>query len=178
MASIGETKVRFSRSYIYLNPSVNGSQGVGTWRLTGNDVASGGGEDVSALVEEITLAGDSPAVKAFQLIYIDSANQARIADASSTATAAVAGITITAGNPGDLISYTRNQGVSITNVPLVVDGGPATLEAGKYYFLSATNPGNLTRTPDTSTDGAVLVQVGIAVSSNELLIEIQTPLII
>ena len=178
MASIGETRVRFNRSYIFLNPEVNGELGVGTWRLTGNDIASSSGEETSTLNEEITLASDSPAVLSFQLIYIDSANQARLADASSAATAAVAGITISAGNPGDLITYTRNRGVSITNVSSVVDGAPSALEAGKYYFLSATNPGNLTRTPDTSTDGAVLVQVGIAVSSNELLIEIQTPLII
>jgi len=76
------------------------------------------------------------------------------------------------------VTYTRNQPKDILNVSSVVDGSPATLEQGRYYWLSAENPGNYTRTPDTSTSGAVLMQVGLALSANEFTIEIQNPVVI
>ena len=43
----------------------------------------------------------------------------------------------------------------------------------KAVLLSSTNPGNYTRTPDTTTSGAVLVEVGLALDTANMAIEIQ-----
>ena len=178
MPTIGEGKTRFGRSYVFLNPSVDGQvSGTGTWRLTNDDLATG--TDSSDLVKSAQVAAGSPAISEFQLIYIDATGKAALADASAIATGRVAGITTTSASAGAFISYTRNQAVSITNVNTVVDGATSgQLEVGKYYWLSSTNPGNLTRTPDTTTAGAVVVQVGLATSANEFQVEIQTPVVI
>ena len=112
------------------------------------------------------------------LIYIDDNGLLALAQANSAATGRVAGMSLTGGNPGDTIQYTRNQAEPIQNLSDRVDGAPTELEVGRYYYLSAVNAGNLTRTPDTSTAGSVVVQVGLALSSTELTIEIQAPLLI
>ena len=91
------------------------------------------------------------------LVYIDSSGDMRLADASSVATANVAGMAVTAGN-GDLVNFSRNEVESIFNVDLVVDGAPTFLTPGAIYYLSTT-PGKWTTTPDTTTPGAV---VGLA----------------
>ena len=177
MPTIGEGKIRFGRSYVWLNPTINGeNSGAGTWRLTNDDIASG--TDSSDLVKTAVVA-PGVTIGKDQLIYITTNGQAALADASAIATARVAGIAVTSANAGAFVSYTRNQAVSITNVSTVVDNASGgQLETGKYYWLSATTPGNLTRTPDTTTAGAVLVQVGLATSANEMQIEVQTPVVI
>lgn len=179
MPVIGETKQRFSRSYVWLNPSVGSSSfTAGTWRLTGDDEAGGDDPDISALIETGVIA-PGVTISPSQLIYIDgTSGQLRLAQANSTTTGKVAGISLTGGSPGDTIQYTRNQGVTIQNLSDRVDGAPAELELGKYYYLSAVTAGNITRTPDTTTAGSVVVQVGLALSRTELTIEIQAPLLI
>ena len=177
MPSLGEGKTKYGRSYVYLNPQVNGQySSTGVWRLTNQDLSSG--VDSSDLVKSAQVAGGSPSISAGQPIYIDTVGQARLADASTLTTARVAGLTTTAASAGGNISYTRNQSTTLTNInSLVDDVTNGLLETGKYYWLSV-NAGKLTRTPDTSTTGAVLVQLGLALSKNELQIEIQAPVVI
>ena len=76
------------------------------------------------------VAADSPAIGIGNLVYIDSAGDMRLADASSAATANVAGMAVTTGNPGDLVNFSRNEVESIFNVDLVVDGAPSFLTPG------------------------------------------------
>jgi hypothetical protein len=179
MATVGEQKIRFGRSYVFLNPSVgSNTYTVGTWRLTDEDISGGDDPDVSALVESGQIAVDNGPVLASQLLYIDANDKLRTAQADSTNTCRVAGAALSGGSPGDTISYTRNQAVTIQNISDRVDGGPTTLEAGKYYYLSASTAGNYTRTPDTTTPGAVVVQVGLAINDAEITIEIQSPILI
>lgn len=179
MPVIGETKQRFTRSYVWLNPAVGSSNfTAGTWRLTTDDDSGGTDPDISALIETGIIA-PGVTIAPSQLIYIDeSSGQLRLAQANSTTTGKVAGISLTGGSPGDTIQYTRNQGVTIQDPASRIDGAPSELELSKYYYLSATTAGNLTRTPDTTTSGSVVVQVGLALSRTELTIEIQAPLLI
>ena len=46
MAAVGDTQVRFTRSYIFLNPTPEGTAvgaGIGTWRLSVDDEYEGSG---------------------------------------------------------------------------------------------------------------------------------------
>ena len=174
MPAVGDTQIKFNRVYIWLKPNTNGP---GTWRLTGNDNTPNSNSTNSDLIQNGTVAADSPAIAVNAAVYIKADGTIGLASASSAATGRVAGLATTASTAGGPISYTRNQAVNITNVGSIVDGAPSSLEQGKYYFLS-TNPGKLTRTPDTSTAGAVLVQLGLATSSGDLSVEIQNPLVI
>ena len=61
---------------------------------------------------------------------------------------------VTNGNPGQLVNFTRNEIETIFSVS-TLDGAPNFLEPGEMYYLS-TNPGKWTRTPDTTTPGAVV----------------------
>ena len=179
MPSIGDTKVRFGRSYIYLNPLVNGAvAGPGTWRLTSADAdGEGHGDDEHALQAQV--AADVPSIGESQLIYIDNSGKARPAIATDISTARVAGITLAASTANNFISYITNDTVNITNVSTVIDGvSGSQLTPGTYYFLSSTNAGNLTTTPDTTTTGAVVIQVGIASDFNNLAVEVQQPTVI
>jgi len=177
MPSIGEGKIKNGRSYVYLNPQVDSQySSTGVWRLTNQDLSSG--VDSSDLVKSAQVAAGSSSINAGQPIYIDTVGKARLADASSLTTARVAGLATTAASPGGNVSYTRNQSTTLININSLVDNVTnGLLETGKYYWLSV-NEGKLTRTPDTSTTGAVLVQLGLALSTNELQIEIQAPVVI
>ena len=177
MPNIGEGKIKFGRSYVYLNPQVDGQfSSTGIWRLTNQDISTG--VDSSDLVRSAQVASGSPSISAGQPIYIDTSGNARLADASSLTTARVAGLATTAASAGAIISYTRNQSSTLVNINNLVDNNTnGLLETGKYYWLSV-NAGKLTRTPDTSTAGAVLVQIGLAITTNELQIEIQAPVVI
>lgn len=177
MPTLGEGKTQFGRSYVYLNPQVDGQySSTGVWRLTNQDLSTG--VDSSDLVKSVTVAAGSPAISIGQPIYINTAGTAELADASTLTTARVSGLATVNATAGAQVSFTRNQGLTIPNVNSIVDNvSNGLLEPGKYYWLS-TNTGKLTRTPDTSTVGAVLLQIGLALSTSELQIEIQAPVVI
>lgn len=175
MPAIGDTQVKFDRTYIWLQANANAP---GAWRLTGNDNTPGANQDQSALETTGTVASTRTTILANQLVYVTSAGTIDLADASNIATSKVAGAAVAAAVANGPVTFTRNMAVNITNQAVVVDSAPSILEVGKYYYLSATNPGNYTRTPDTSSSGAVLVQVGLALDSANLTIEVQDPLVI
>ena len=177
MPTLGEGKIKFGRSYVYLNPQINGQySSVGVWRLTNQDISSG--VDTSDLVLSATVESGSPTINIGQPVYINSSGNAELADASALSTARVVGLATVSAAADDVISFTRNQSLTIANVNSIVDNvSNGLLEPGKYYWLS-TNTGKLTRTPDTSTVGAVLLQIGLALSTSELQIEIQAPVVI
>lgn len=175
MPAVGDTKVQFNRTYIWLEPNVNAPAG---WRLTGNDNTPGASQDQSALNATGTVDAGTATILVNQLVYVTATGTIALANASSVNTAKVAGVataTSTAGNP---VTYTRNRPVTMTNVAAVVDTAPSALETGKYYYLSATNAGNYTRTPDATTSGAVIVQVGLALGTADMAIEIQSEVLI
>ena len=175
MPAIGDTQVKFNRTYIWLrgNPHAPGA-----WRLTGNDNTPSASQDQSSLETTGTVVSTRATIAANQLVYVNSAGTIDLADASTIATGRVAGAAVAAAIANGPITYTRNMAVNIVNPSVVIDAAPSALEIGKYYYLSAVSPGNYTRTPDTSTAGAVLVQVGLALDSANMTIEVQDPLVI
>ena len=125
MPVIGETKQRFSRSYVWLNPTVGSSSfTAGTWRLTGDDEAGGEDPDISSLIESGIIAPGVNIIPS-QLIYINDSGLLDLAKADSVTTGRVAGISLTGGNPGDTIQYTRNQSEPIQDLSNRIDGAPA-----------------------------------------------------
>ena len=184
MAVIGETKIRFSRSYVYLNPDTSipspESARVGTWRLNGEEAGGddpGPGPSPDGSLGFLASVEEPGGINAGQIVYTDD-NGARLANASSFATSGVAGVAVTSGNQNDVITVTRNEVLDFYTVTQHVDGSPDFLVAGSNYYLSAVTAGNWTTTPDTTTPGAVVIQVGTAVGPNKMSIEIQPPIVI
>jgi len=178
MPIAGDKLQIYSRSYVYLVPETGA---VGTWRLTDPDIAeddSGNGSNDTDLGQTAIVAADNGPISVNQLVYLDDSNRVRTAKADSVDTARVAGMALNDANPGEVLTYTRNQAVIFTNVSANVDGAPGQIEPGRYYYLSSINAGNCTRTPDTMTSGSVVVQVGIGSDTNEMTIEIQSPILI
>ena len=176
MANAGDTKERFGRQYIYLNPPPNGLGTIGTWRLRVDDegtppIDGGGGGDVDLSFRAVVAPG-SPDIKLGNLVYLNALGQVELASAATLLTSAVAGMAIEGKAAGELIEFTRNEVKQIFNVNLVVDGAPTFLSPGDVYFLSMT-PGNWTTSPDTTTPGAVVRSCGTALDTNQMSIEIQ-----
>jgi len=176
MANAGDTKERFGRQYIYLNPPPNGLGTIGTWRLRVDDegtppIDGGGGGDVDLSFRAVVAPG-SPDIKLGNLVYLNALGQVELASAASLLTSAVAGMAIEGKAAGELVEFTRNEVKQIFNVNVVVDGAPTFLSPGDIYFLSMT-PGNWTTTPDTTTPGAVVRSCGTALDTNQMSIEIQ-----
>lgn len=184
MSTIGETRIRFGRSYVFLNPdtsvSTDEDDRVGTWRLSrdteSEDVAPPVVEGSLGFLVEVTEVGG---IVAGQLVIIDNAG-ASLAKADSYSTSVVAGVALSSGAVGDDITVTRNETIDFFNVSSLVDGGGASgyLETGKNYYLSSTTAGNWTSTPDVSTGGVVVAQVGTAMGPNSISIEVQPPIVI
>lgn len=177
MANVGDTKDRFGRQFIFLNPAPNGLGTVGTWRLREDDngtppVDGGGGGDAD-LSFRATIAAGSASINIGNLVYLNSLGQVELASASSITTSVVAGMATTAAAAGELVDVTRNEIKSIFNPSLVVEGSPATLTPGQVYYLGRED-GKWTTTPDTTTAGNVVRSCGTALDSNQMAIEIQT----
>ena len=182
MAQPGDTRERFGRSYIFMNPTpaLNRSAPgtVGTWRIRTDDTGTppiDGPPDADLTFEAVV--GGSDDILVGNLVYLDSNSEALLADASSVATAAVAGMAIQAGAPGETVRISRNEPEDIFTVSLVVDGSPTFLTPGSIYYLS-TNPGKWTTTPDTTTPGAVVRSCGLALDNNKMSVEIQVATVI
>ena len=174
MPDVGDTKIEFTRAWVYLQPT---GQGPGTWRLTGSDNVVVPDTDPSAFLFTATMAAGNVA-QVGSLLYLTPSGEAALADASSISTSRVAGAATTAAPGSTTVTYTSSLPIPSISASAVVDGAPSNLTPGQLYYLSAAVPGNYTTTPDTSTTGSVLIQVGVALSTNEMNIEISAPLVI
>ena len=180
MPNVGDTKDKFGRSYIYLNPAAASGDTVGTvgtWRLRVDDIGTpsgGGGGGTTDLSVTAIAAVD---IDAGQLVRIDSNGKLDLADASSVATGTVAGMAIEAKSAAAPCKYVRNMVEDFYYASSFVDGTPTNLTPGTTYYLSTT-PGNWTTTPDTTTAGAVVRSCGVAVDTDKMSIEIQSATVI
>ncbi len=174
MPAIGEYRNRFSRNYVWVIPT---GFGPGTWRLTADDDPDTPGPSPETDYFQANVDSGTARILAGQLIYINDAGNAALASSNTITTGRPVGVAVNTATANSLINITSNEVVSLTNVNEVVEGAPAQLEVGRYYWLS-TEPGKYTRNPDTTTSGSVLVQVGLAASTSEMQIEIQNPLVI
>lgn len=182
MANVGDTRIAFGRSYVYLNPDTTPStpevSRPGTWRLEGEF------EQESAPVPPVGLSttgvvGGSSSVESGQLLYVNSDGELELAKATDLTLGTVAGVAVDDGNVGDTITYTRNEVIDFFEVASLVDGGGdgGLLIPGVSYYLSNITAGNWTNTPNTTNPG-VVTQVGLAVGYNKMSIEIQEPLVL
>ena len=178
MPNVGETKNKFGRSYIYLNPETSSGDTVGTvgtWRLRVDDTSTqpGGGGAADLTVSAIAAVD----IAAGQLVRINSESKLVLADATSFANSVAAGMALETKLAGAECKYTRNVVEDFFYSGSFVDGSPTNLTPGITYYLSTT-PGNWTATPDTSTTGAVVRACGIAAAGDKMSIEIQSATVI
>ena len=181
MPNVGDTKDKFGRSYIYLNPAAASGDTVGTvgtWRLRVDDIGTppdGGGGGGIADLSATAIAGVN--IGAGQLVRINSSGNLELADASSISTATVAGMAMETKTAGAACKYVRNMVEDFFYASQFVDTTPTNLTPGTTYYLSTT-PGNWTTTPDTTTAGAVVRSCGVAVDTDKMSIEIQSATVI
>jgi len=184
MPVVGDTKTRFGRSYVYLNPPVSGGAanneaGVGSWRLSIPDafVPAGGSTAVSTVSGTANVDASSPQIKEGQLVYITATGTIKPAIATSIATSKVVGIALDTKSAGEALDYSRNFTIPIYSVTNCVDN-ETNLSINTWYYLSATNAGYWTKTPDTTTAGYVVIQCGLAIEIGKMAVEIQNPTVI
>ena len=194
MPAPGDTQERFGRSYIFVNPDPSitflrglpyaGNVGtVGTWRLSIDDeyIPGGGGDDPGGggegTVANAVLAAGEATTSVGTLLYIDNEGNARRAKADNIATSRVVGAAMTVANSrSGVVKYGTNLILDVFNTEPVVDNDIGGLFATGYtYYLSAVNAGNWTLSPDTTTEGSVVIECGHATDTNRMLVEIQTP---
>ena len=183
MSDPGDLKVRFGRSYIFLNPDTSiptpEDSRVGTWRLAGDDTppGPGPGPSPSGGLGFKSIVKEAGGITRGQLVYVDD-DGAKLAKADAYSTAQVAGVAFTSAALDEEITITRNEAVDFFNVNNLVDNDTGFLDVGELYYLSSNTAGNWTRTPDVTTAGTVVAQVGIAVGPNKMSIEVQPPIVI
>jgi len=184
MPVVGDTKIRFGRSYVYLNPPVSGGAanneaGLGVWRLSIPDcfVPGGGSQPVSNVSGSGNVDASSLQILEGQLVYVTATGTIKPAIATSTATSKVVGMALDTKSAGEVLEYTRNFSTPIYSVANCVDN-ETNLSVNTWYYLSATNAGNWTKTPDTTTPGYVVIQCGLATEIGKMAVEIQNPTVI
>lgn len=180
MAAVGDTQIRFTRSYIFLNPSPEGTlagAGVGTWRLAVDDeyTPEPGPDQPDGTTATGTVDNSEDAVIIGELLYITPAGSIKKAKADDIATSTVVGAAITNALPGNTVTYGTNFKLNIFDTASVIDNDTAgLLLPGFSYYLSSINKGHWTITPDTTTEGCCVIQCGLANSSNQILVEVQS----
>jgi hypothetical protein len=109
-----------------------------------------------------------------QPIYIDLGTQhAKLGIATALVSSLVAGLVVTAGNPGDTISVATSN-LILANWTAVI--GAASLSIGNVYYLSVV-AGQLS-TVAPSVIGQCVTLVGVAVSATELKIQNEAPILL
>jgi len=134
------------------------------------------GDDINGAVSNpaITLTNENAgAITVGQPVYSSSAGSADEARANAIGTSRVIGLVQDASIAAAASGVIQYAG-KLLSADWTAVIGSTNLVAGTVYFLDPSNPGQLVSTaPDTS--GQYLVRVGIALSTTELLIEIDRP---
>ena len=185
MPNVGDTKTHNGRSYVWLKPNTSianlpDAANHGVWRLNTDDdwiTANTSGATVSF---DALLDSSVSSIDIGQLVYITATGTVALADATSIATARVAGVATNAASSGQNVTVGTNANILIPDLSVCVDGttSTSTFNIGSFYYLSSVNPGNWTATPDTTTQGKVVIPCGVAAGSNRLAVDIETPTVV
>jgi hypothetical protein len=112
-------------------------------------------------------------------VYMSAANTAKKAEANAAATAGVIGLWLdpstAASDPGQCVLSGRI--VATTTQWDAVAGTTGGLLADTVYYLDPATPGNLTATAPT-TVGQLVVKIGRAVSTTDLEVDIEMPILL
>ena len=178
MPAEGDTKNLYGRSYIFKNP--NAALGPGAWVLSSKDLIPPDDDDDVQVISGSAIYDASSSVAAIRgrVLAFTSIGTLIPAIATSLSTAQAVGMALGNANPGQTVSFTSDEDLTFTNIASLTDEGVATFTVGAKYYLSPVNPGNLTRTPDTTTSGNVVIQVGTAIDTDRIAIEISQPVVI
>jgi len=139
-------------------------------RLPSGDTVSGATADVGFSATN----SNTGSITIGQPVYVDGAGTVDLAQANASGTAKVAGLVKDATVANGASANIQHSGV-LTSADWTSVVGSTTLTAGSRYYLDASTAGQLTATaPDTT--GQFVVGVGMALSTTELLIEIERPI--
>lgn len=104
-----------------------------------------------------------------QLVYVDSAGDVHLADASSESTGYVSGAATADATSGSVAAFKTVGIISRTGWGLT---------PGQSYFLSGVSPGEIVSVPDVASSGEVVIMVGRALSATELFLNPQQRIIL
>lgn len=139
-------------------------------RLPAGDTVEG----ASATLSFNATNSNAGAITIGQPVYVDGAGSVDLAQANASGTAKVAGL-VEAASIASAASGAIKYGGVLSSADWTSVIGSTNLTPGARYYLSAANPGELTATaPDTT--GHFVVGVGVALSTTELLVEIERPI--
>lgn len=185
MPNVGDTITKYGRSYVWLQPNTSianlpASANPGVWRLNTDDdwiTANIAGATVSF---DALLDSSVNNVVIGQLLYVTATGTVALADATSIATARVAGVATNTATSGQNVTVGTNANILIPDLSLCVDGAnsSSSFNIGSFYYLSSVTPGNWTLTPDTTTPNKVVVPCGVAAAANRLAVDIETPTVV
>ncbi len=185
MPNVGDTQIKYGRSYVWLQPNTSitnlpDSANPGVWRLNTDDDWITANEAGATVSFDALLDGSVNAVTIGQLLYVTTSGTVALADASSIATARVAGVATNAATAGQNVIVGTNANILVPDLSVCIDGALSTdsLNIGDFYYLSSLNPGNWTATPDTTTQNKVVVPCGVAAAANRLAVDIETPTVV
>ena len=188
MPAVGDTQVRFTRSYIFIDPKEGGSLemrsvkntngSVGTWRLAIDDEYLGDGDNIpsegSGTVGTARVAASAAPTKIGQLLYMTTVGEVAQAIANDVEKSSVVGVALEEVAVGETVSYGTNVIVDVFDTASVVENDIGGVFAPSVdYYLSANEAGKWTYEPDTTTVGNYLVLCGKAVGVNQMLVEVQ-----
>lgn len=175
----GATLQRFGRSYVYYHPSdIIAEILSGTWNLMYESEAQGNSDNPYEGVQRLSVImanpnNDEKVIFAGTLIYIGNDGLGYLSKADAPGTARVAGALLEPSQMGGQAYYARNAVIDIFNTEGVIEGDPGVLIPNTYYYLSSTNAGEWTPTPDTTTEGLAVLQCGLALNVSRMAVEIQ-----
>lgn len=145
----------------------------------GNIVELGAADSLDAVVVAATTTArtndNGSAISKGQAVYPNSSGNVDLAKGDSISTARVIGLVADTSIASSSSGNIQTGGVlTISDWSSVT--GTVALTPDKTYFLSSSIDGRLSDTPPTGA-GTVIVAVGIALSTTELLIEVGRPYI-
>jgi len=178
MPNLGDTRNVFGRSYIFRNP--NSELGPAVYALSSKDLVPVDEDDDVEIISGSGVYDASAPVSAQRgtPLAFSATGTLIPARANSLATSNVVGLALDSANPGQTVSFTSDADLSFPGIATLTDEGNAVFEVGGRYYLSATNPGNFTLTPDTTTTGSVVITLATALSTDRVAIEISQPVVI
>lgn len=133
-------------------------------------------EGASANIEFSATNSNGAAITIGQPVYVNGAGSVDLAMGDAIGTSKVAGLVIDASVAAATSGKIRHSG-TVTSSDWTAVTGAATLTAGARYYLSKDTAGQLTTTAPTAV-GEVVCAVGIALSTEDLLVEIERPVLL
>jgi len=147
----------------------------GVWE----QLQSGDTLDAATIAKDVVIVtnGAATAITICQAVYISGENQVQLAQANAAGTTKVCGLVATASITSSGTGSIQTDGIlnATTAQWDAVTGDTGGLTPGATYYLDAASPGNITKSPDSSS-GNFIMKVGMAFSSTDLEIDISDPI--